>query len=133
MQINDLTNKEKEGLEDTVCKCQEKLTNAKGRKNQQQIAEAQKEWDRCKEHLLNEYGLKPIVSSKGITFAQRKRPGPEAEKVRKTVTNQIKNALKDIDKANRSLGTHVRNHITTGLYCIYRSDDSRPINWYISW
>ena len=73
------------------------------------------------------------MSPKGIKFAKMHRLGPEAEKVRKNVSNQISAARADIEKEIPSLAEHLNRHIETGKKCIYRPDESNPIDWYIIW
>jgi hypothetical protein len=86
-----------------------------------------------KNHLLNEYGIKTNISPRGIKFVQKHRPGPEIERARKNVTNQIKNAIKDIKKEMPTFAQHLSNHIETGKDCIYRPDDTKAIDWHIIW
>jgi hypothetical protein len=131
--IDGLTYKEKEKFEDEGHKIHERLIDAKKKNNQQKIDRAQKELEGYKNHLFNEYDIKTHVSTKGIGFSKSHRPGPDIEKARKNVTNQINNAIKDIEKEIPPLAQHLSKHIETGKDCIYRPDDTNVIDWHIIW
>lgn len=49
------------------------------------------------------------------------------ERVRKAVTNRIKDSLKKIKKEHRSLGLHLSKAIETGTLCSYKPE--KPIRW----
>ena len=131
--LDGLTHVEKDRFEDQGYKILQQLKDAKGNKNQPMIDQAEKEWEGYKNHLFNEYGIKTHASTKGISFVQMHRPGPEVEKARKNVTNHIKNAIKDIEKEIPQLAQHLRKHVETGKDCMYRPDDSNMIDWHIVW
>jgi hypothetical protein len=48
------------------------------------------------------------------------------ERVRKAVTNRIKDSLKKIKKEDRSLGLHLSKAIETGTICSYKPEKSIP-------
>jgi hypothetical protein len=133
LSIDGLTEENKDKFEDLGYGFLQKLKDAKKNKNQPMIDRAEKELENYKKHLLNEYGIKAYVSSKGINFIQKKRPGPETEKARKNVLNQINSAIADIKKEIPSLAQYLRKNINTGTECTYRPDDSNPIDWHIIW
>jgi len=132
LKIDELTADDKDKLEETGYKILQRLMDAKENKNQPAIEQAEKELKFFENHLLNEYGLKTKVTTKAITFFQMDRPGPEIEKARKNVSNQIKSAIKDIEKVLPSLGVHLRTNIDTGTKCTYRLDTSNGIDWYVT-
>ncbi len=51
-----------------------------------------------------------------------RRTSSDAERARSAVTQRIRSALRRIDGAHPSLGSHLRSTIQTGLFCSYRPD-----------
>jgi hypothetical protein len=52
---------------------------------------------------------------------------PEAERMRKAVTNRIRQTVKRIRAVHASLGLHLGNAVHTGTRCAYTPD--RPMRW----
>jgi hypothetical protein len=52
---------------------------------------------------------------------------PEAERVRKAVTNRIRQTVERIRAVHTTLGLHLRNAVHTGVRCVYTPD--RPTRW----
>jgi hypothetical protein len=52
---------------------------------------------------------------------------PEAERVRKAVTNRIRQTVQRIRAVHASLGLHLDNTVHTGTRCVYTPD--RPTRW----
>jgi hypothetical protein len=49
------------------------------------------------------------------------------ERVRKAVTNRIRDAIERILKQHASLGRHLGNAVRTGFYCCYSPEN--PVEW----
>jgi hypothetical protein len=62
----------------------------------------------------------------GLHGRARKMSDP-MERVRKAVTNRIREAIERIAKQHPSLGRHLRNGIRTGFSCSYSPDS--PVSW----
>jgi hypothetical protein len=69
-----------------------------------------------------------LVAASGLRGKTRKSSDSK-EKVRKAVTNRIKDSLKKIQKEHRSLGLHLSKSIETGNFCSYNPDKSIPWNF----
>ena len=69
-----------------------------------------------------------LVSASGLGGKIRKSSDSK-EKIRKAVTNRIKDSLKKIQKEHRSLGLHLSQSIETGNFCSYSPDKSIPWNF----
>ena len=69
-----------------------------------------------------------LVSASGLGGKTRKGSDSK-EKIRKAVTNRIKDSLKKIQKEHRSLGLHLSKSIETGNFCSYNPDKSIPWNF----
>jgi len=134
LEIETLTDKEREVIKKNVKKASNTLEYAKTIGDEGQRDKAQKELDMFKEHVLAEHGIAIRVTPNGtIELAKKSRPGPETEKARSNVKNQITHALSEIEKSIPSLAKHLRNHIKKGVYCEYTPDEKNPVDWYISW
>lgn len=73
------------------------------------------------DHLVREL-------SAAVGFGGRDRQlGDGAERVRKAVTNRIRDAIAKIDRAHPALGRHLANAVRTGTFCAYSPD--RPVRW----
>lgn len=117
---------------DVGCSLLKKLNEAKETEDQQEIEKSQQEFEKYRKYLYKEHGIK-VLSKKSEVFLEKSyRPGPENERVRNNVKNQIKHALRDIKDAGLpSLAEHLHKHIkTTVKYSIYQPDEQTP--WYIS-
>lgn len=75
------------------------------------------EIEQVRAHLATTYGLS----------GRARRPGDPAERMRKAVTNRIRDALTRIGKESPALERFLRNALRTGIYCSYRPD--RPVQW----
>jgi len=53
--------------------------------------------------------------------------GDPMERVRKAVTNRIRDAIERILKQHASLGRHLGNAVRTGFYCCYSPEN--PVEW----
>jgi hypothetical protein len=91
--------------------------------------EHKKKWDAAKRHLLNEYGIAIHESKKGFKVHQKARLNRDAEKSRINVSQQISNAIRDIENKLPDLGRHLRKQIDRGTKCIYDADADDPIKW----
>lgn len=96
-------------------------------------AEAAKKWDFYRKHMLNKHGIRVALSDKQeIVFKTMRRPGPEAEKARLTVRNQIENGFKEIERELPDLGAHLRQNIhRTSWYAVYQPPPDSSIQWYV--
>jgi hypothetical protein len=83
----------------------------------ERVARIRAEMDALTAELTSAYGL-----------GGRARGGPDpAERVRKAVTNRIRDALDRIDVELPALGRHLRNAVRTGTFCSYVPE--RPTPW----
>jgi len=67
-----------------------------------------------------------LTAAYGRTGRARKIGDP-MERVRKAVTNRIRDAIERVSKRHRSLGRHLDDAIRTGIYCCYSPEN--PIDW----
>jgi hypothetical protein len=96
---------------------QSELDEAEDFADPERIARARAEMDALTAELTSAYGL-----------GGRARTGPDpAERVRKAVTNRIRDALDRIEKEHPSMGRHLRNAVRTGTFCSYNPE--RPTTW----
>jgi tetratricopeptide (TPR) repeat protein len=56
-----------------------------------------------------------------------RRAADTTERIRKAVTNRIRDAINRIEREHQELGRHLANGISTGTFCSYRPD--RPVQW----
>jgi predicted ATPase len=56
-----------------------------------------------------------------------RRTGSDVERIRKAVTNRIRNAIASIAGVHPALGAHLRVSIRTGVTCAYEPE--RPVRW----
>jgi hypothetical protein len=111
----------------------EKLNEGKKSGNQELIDAAQKEIDKYRSYLLNEYGIKAIISMvmHKINYKSLYRPGKENEKIRQLVKNQTNNAIKDFQDHMPMLGKHLKQSLKTKVYTTTYSPQTH-INWHVS-
>ena len=110
----------------------DQLWDARMGGNQDRIKKSEKNVDSYRLYLFNEYGIKTGISKdeKKLSFKVRHRPGPELEKLRQVVKNQINNAIKDFDRMPR-FKVHVQHSIRTGTHkTVYTPE--HPIVWTVS-
>lgn len=92
---------------------------------------AEGDLDKYRRYLLDEYGIKSIISECDIKFIKLKRSGSESEKIRKNVCNQIKKGIKKISTHLDSLSKYLDIHLKLGISCSYNPDPQNPIKWKI--
>ena len=99
----------------------------------QKKPDAENNWEKTRKHLFNEYGIKVIPKKNGPKFKISKRLKEDAEKARVNVTNNIRNALKDLKEKMPSLYEHLKNRIITGGTCRYETESTESKQWHIKW
>ena len=80
-------------------------------------AQAREEIEAISEQLAEAFGL----------AGRSRRAADTVERIRKAVTNRIRDALARIGREHTPLGRHLANSIVTGTFCVYRPD--RDIRW----
>lgn len=83
----------------------------------ERAARARMEIEAITEQLAEAYGL----------GGRARRAGDNVERMRKAVTNRIRDALARIDREHPSLGKHLANTVATGVFCSYSPE--RPMRW----
>jgi predicted ATPase/class 3 adenylate cyclase len=83
----------------------------------ERVARAQAEIDALADQLAGAYGL----------GGRPRTIGDPAERVRKAVTNRIRNSLDRIAAEHDALGRHLANTVHTGTFCAYTPE--RPTAW----
>jgi hypothetical protein len=124
--IKDLSAEEKDGLEDTIFKMWANYKQSIGVTTEKGH---EKKWKSAKRHLLNEYGITIYENEKGLKFYYRPRLSPDKEKSRVNVSQNISNAIRDIEDKLPLLGKHLQKQINKGAKCIYHVDAADPIKW----
>ena len=98
--------------------------------------EAKEKFKSYKSYMLNTHGIKVWIGKYQLIFKLMDRPGPEAEKVRLNIRNQVRLAKKDIGKGLSELEIHLDDCIfLKSRYAIYepqRSKTDKSIRWHIS-
>jgi non-specific serine/threonine protein kinase len=95
----------------------EELERAKGHGDPEQVALLKEQIDMISAQLKAARGLR----------GKARKSKDDTEKVRKAVTNRIRDSLKKIQKEHRSLGLHLSKSIKTGIRCSYTPE--KPIPW----
>jgi CBS domain-containing protein len=95
----------------------DELQEAKAFNDLQRAATLQEQIDMISDQLKSDMGL----------GGKARKSADSKEKIRKAVTNRIKDSLKKIQKENRSLGLHLSKAIETGTFCSYSPEKS--ISW----
>ena len=95
----------------------EELERAKGHGDPDQVALLKEQIDMISAQLKAARGLR----------GKARKSKDDTEKVRKAVTNRIRDSLKKIKKKHRSLGVHLSKSIKTGTRCSYTPE--KPIPW----
>jgi hypothetical protein len=131
LNIEQLSQDEKEKIENMAYDAWEKVTNSSNNPNTKE--KAKREWESVKGYLLKEHGIMTFSSKKGLSFKIKARLTKDFEKARSNVTKHIKNAIKSIGKQIPSLSAHLTNAIRTGAKCCYQPDPNNPIQWTILW
>jgi hypothetical protein len=89
------------------------------------------DWRQVRNNLF-ELGLMVRCSRSGIKYKQVAKASKFDEKARYTVTNNIKNALKEIGTKMPKLAEHLSVRLKTGYKCSYKQDPENSILWEIS-
>jgi tetratricopeptide (TPR) repeat protein len=85
--------------------------------DQERAARARAELEFIERELAAAYGL----------AGRSRRAADTSERMRKAVTNRIRDAIARINAEHADLGLHLRNAVSTGTFCSYRPD--RPVKW----
>ncbi len=93
------------------------VTEATEWNDPERAARAQAEIDALTEQLAGAYGL----GDRTRTLAD------PAERIRKAVTNRIRDSIARIDRQHEALGRHLANAVHTGTFCCYRPQT--PTAW----
>jgi hypothetical protein len=93
------------------------LTEATEWNDAERVARAQAEMDALAEQLAGAYGL----------GGRARTLGDPVERVRKAVTNRIRDSLDRIGAQHEALGRHLTNAVRTGTFCSYTPE--RPTAW----
>lgn len=123
--IDRLDNEELEKLEEVIYEQHIKLNLNK--------PNSKEEWEKTKKSLLNEYGVKMFYTHSGPYFKTMSRLTEDFKKARSNVTNNILNAMKDIEKKMPALHAHLKQHIKTDGTCRYEIQEDELIPWDIRW
>jgi tetratricopeptide (TPR) repeat protein len=83
----------------------------------ERAAQARAELEFISTELAGAYGL----------GGRPRRAGDTTERIRKAVTNRIRDSIGRLGRAHPELGRHLSNALTTGTFCSYAPD--RPIRW----
>jgi hypothetical protein len=83
----------------------------------ERLAHAQAEIDALTDQLAGAYGL----------GGRPRTIGDPAERIRKAVTNRIRDSLDRIAREHQALGRHLANTVHTGTFCSYTPE--RPTTW----
>jgi len=73
-----------------------------------------------------EFIEKELASAHGLNGQLRKLDN-QSERIRKAVTNRIRDSILRIAKQNPALGRHLSNAIRTGLLCWYSPEND--VSW----
>lgn len=119
--IEDLKKEDKQRIENMVYNAWERSKSGK--------AEDVEVFEKCKKYVEMEHGIFIIKKRGDIKFTLRKRLKPNAERVRKNITKNIKTAINRIEADGRELATFLSKCIHTGNSFHYTPD--RTVNWYI--
>jgi len=73
--------------------------------------------------------IRELAAAAGLGRRDRKL-GDEAERARKTVSAQVRDALAKIGQVHPELADHLRGSLRTGTLCSYSPAD--PVTWKVS-
>jgi hypothetical protein len=107
----------KSAYKQRVAELQTALDEATEWNDAERMARAQAEMDSLTDQLVSAYGL----SGRSRTMAD------PVERIRKAVTNRIKDSLERLSCEHEALGLHLRNAVHTGTFCSYTPE--RPTAW----
>jgi tetratricopeptide (TPR) repeat protein len=100
-----------------IAELQEDLAEATEWGDPERASRAREEIDAISEQLASAFGL----------GGRSRRAADTVERIRKAVTNRIRDGLTRIEREHTLLGRHLGNSIETGTFCVYRPD--REIRW----
>ena len=132
LSVENLSNTDKEGLENLIYNAWNNLNTAKDSKNEERIASAQQEFDKAKTYLYSEYGIKVIYSSKGLSFKVYSKSSKKAESARSGTAKHIKIAKEKIKVGLPRLSEHLDTYINTGGTVDYTPPTDFP-KWFVRW
>jgi hypothetical protein len=94
---------------------------------------AKKYWTTAQYHYGQEYGLFFYESKTGdLRSKKMQRLRQEFERCRTNVKRQISNALLDIGEKDPLFCSYLKNHIQTGIKCVFKPDPNE-VPWIIDW
>jgi hypothetical protein len=102
---------------DRVADLEREATEAREWNDSERVARAELEIAAITEQLSSAYGL----------AGRTRTTGDPVERVRKAVTNRIKDSLSRIGVEHEPLGRHLRNSVHTGSFCSYAPE--HPMVW----
>jgi hypothetical protein len=102
---------------DRIAELEQELAEAKEWNDSERAARAETEIEAITQQLTSAYGL----SGKARTT------GDPSERVRKAVTNRIKDSVNRITAEHEALGRHLANSVRTGTFCSYAPE--HPMVW----
>jgi hypothetical protein len=107
----------KAAYKNRLAELETELTEASEWSDTERMAGAQAEIDSLTEQLAGAYGL----GGRPRTMAD------PVERIRKAVTNRIRDSLDRIAHEHEALGLHLSNTVHTGTFCSYTPE--RPTTW----
>ena len=105
---------------DRITELERELAEARDWNDSERAARAEIEIDAVTDQLSSAYGLS----------GRTRTTGDPAERVRKAVTNRIKDSLGRIAVEHEPLGRHLANSVRTGTFCSYAPE--HPMVWELS-
>jgi hypothetical protein len=102
---------------DRVTELERELAEAREWNDSERAARAEVEIDAITDQLSSAYGLS----------GRTRTTGDPVERVRKAVTNRIKDSLGRIAVEHEPLGRHLANSVRTGTFCSYAPE--HPMTW----
>ena len=102
---------------DRIAELEPDLAEAREWNDSERVARAEIEIDAITDQLSSAYGLS----------GRARTTGDPSERVRKAVTNRIKDSLSRIAGEHEPLGRHLANSVRTGSFCSYAPE--HPTEW----
>jgi predicted ATPase/class 3 adenylate cyclase len=102
---------------DRIAELEHELAEAREWNDSERAARAEMEIDAITEQLSSAYGLS----------GRARTTGDPSERVRKAVSNRIKDSLSRIAAEHEPLGRHLANSVRTGTFCSYAPE--HPTKW----
>jgi hypothetical protein len=85
----------------------------------ERIARAEEEIDFLTRELTSAYGI----------GGRARKAADSGERIRKAVTNRIKDSMTKIERVHPALGRHLANGVRTGTYCSYAPESA--VEWQV--